>query len=90
MSADSLKVGARVQAGTATNAVERFAEAFVLPQIEPAVVHEHEMELAGRSVAVGQNGRGLERGRDDARIGCHRLAGGACGQQFKEGAKVFP
>src|SRR2546428_8267862 len=29
------------------------------------------------------NGRGLERGRDDARIGCHRLAGGACGQQFR-------
>ena len=78
MPAHRFKVGAGVQAGAATDAVERFMQHRIFAHAAASVIDQHQVELARLAGPARRDKRGRLQGRmQDAHVGRQRLPGAA-------------
>ena len=88
MSADGLKIRARVQARATTNAVERFVQHWIFAHLQAAVIDQHQMELALHRT-IRQRRCGLHRRRQNAGVRRKPLTRRARSDQFDERSEIL-
>ena len=72
VAADSLKIGARIQASAAANAIERLVKHGIVAHFQAAVVDQHEMKFARLERLAGHRERRIgERRADEAGVDRH-------------------